>query len=253
MKDHQPILYCQGLSVSDRRLCRRIIVAVRQAGNDSCIRVVACSGGIDSTVLVHALGQGLRIQPYNSSGQRIEASAVYINHNLRKEEVLAEDKHVRDLTSQHLTFQIPSIQLQIGYEPGIQERARNARYQALVELGQTLLSDPTRQSAEVAIFTGHTKNDQVETRLMSFLKGRASSGIPHHRTLSAGIVVHRPLLGVSRAEIQRYAQCFRLTWCEDSSNSLDGYTRNKIRHHLVPWIEQHINPGLTKTLGKRVE
>lgn len=248
------IIYPEGVSAGDRRHCRRMIASVANTfGIMSCI-VVSCSGGIDSTVLVHALGQALRINPKNNCGENVTATAVYLNHNLRPAEVKAEAVHVEDLARKHLSFVSPAIELNVPKGAALQERARNARYKALRDYAEALMDQygDVDKRKMIAVATAHNANDNVETKLYQFLKSGKMNGIATLRrlaepTLDAFLI--RPFLSFTREDIVRYARVFQLTWCEDSSNSTDQYTRNKIRHHLIPWIESNINPGLTKMLN----
>jgi len=260
------ILYPESLSVADRRHCRRIIVAIRdELWCDHVI--VACSGGIDSTVLVHALGQATRINPWPGGcisainpdlikldDNKIKTTAVYLNHHLRPNEVSEEVQHVEKITKEHLSYVTPSVNLDVKKGPSLQERARDARYEALEQLASKVPSD--RSYYVINIFTAHNMNDVAETKLFQFIKGRKVNGIPKKRLLNKDasaarkIFLMRPFLQFSREDIERYARCFNLTWCEDSSNKSDHYTRNKIRHHLIPWIKENINPGVINTLGR---
>ncbi len=264
------ILYPESLSIADRRHCRRMIVAVRDElwCNHA---IVSCSAGIDSTVLVHALGQATRINPMRSiptgsslpevrsdlallEENKIKTTAVYLNHHLRPNEVSKEAEHVEKITKESLSYVTPTIDLDIEKGLSLQERARDARYKALEKLA---LKIPTDQKLyyTVNIFTAHNMNDVAETKLFQFIKGRKVNGIPKKRLISKylsdrTIFLVRPFIKFSREDIERYARCFNLSWCEDSSNDSDFYTRNKIRHHLIPWIKENINPGIINTLGR---
>lgn len=250
-EDHQPIEYIPGTSASDRRFCRRLITAVKEVAKYRPRIVIACSGGIDSTVLVHAAGQALRLDPYGNNGGMIQSTAVYINHNFRPTEVLKEASHVTRLASLNLSFPTGMISLDLDKGAGLQERARDARYQALKEVVWSWNKrEGNCQRGLPAVWMAHNANDNAETKLFQFLKGKPVTGIPVTRYLSPNsIILDRPLLAFTRAEIERYARCFQLTWCEDSSNATDDYARNRIRHHLIPWVEEHINPGFVSMMA----
>lgn len=242
------IQYPSGLTASNRRHCRRMITAVANEIEVMNKVVVACSGGIDSTVLAHALGQAIRIRPNTSSGKKIEATAVYVNHGLRPTEVVAEAAHVKQLCK-HLTFEGPQLLAKVEKGSKLQERAREARYSILEKFCSTLHEEDP--SGFVLLMLGHNANDNAETILFTFLKGKAQP-IPRFRRLvmpPRGLFLTRPLLSFTREDIKRYADSFGLSWHTDSSNGEDGYTRNKIRHHLIPWIEQNVNPNVVKTLA----
>lgn len=245
------IQYPQGLPLSDRRHCRRMIVAVAESLKQCEHAVVSCSAGIDSTVLVHATGQAIRIQPQNEAGRVTKATAVYLNHLLRPNEVSKEVDHVEKLSQEYLSYVTPAITLDVKKGVGLQERARDARYEALELLVRKLQNE---ESQTIHIMTAHNSNDDAETKIFQFLKGKKALGISAAQSFRSldRVFLTRPFLKFSREDIERYAKAFHLSWCEDSSNETDAYTRNKIRHHLIPWIEENINPGVVKTLSRAV-
>lgn len=242
--DVKKIEYPVGLPVAERRLCRKIITAVSSYLVDLDVAIVSCSGGIDSTVLAHAAGQAILIRPENKFKRNTAVTAVYLNHNLRPTEIQKEAEHVESLSKRYLSYAIPAMTLDVPHGSGVQERARTARYAALLRLSRSFDS-----TLVVGVLTAHNRNDNAETRLFRFLKGKEASGIPRRRKLDdSQIDLIRPFLDFTREDIKRYAESFKLSWCEDSSNAQDHYTRNRIRHHLIPWIKENVNPGIIKTL-----
>lgn len=247
--DTGKIQYPAGLSASERRHCRRIIVAIAEFLRVQDEVIVACSGGIDSSVLAHATGQAMLILGEGATHAR--TSAVYLNHHLRPEAVEAEAKHVESLAAQYLSYVTPSISLDVPHGKSLEERARKARYIALSTLTAKMVAD--KPDIKVTVFTAHNMNDDAETKLFQFMRGRKEQpGIPTIRKLDSdpNVVLVRPLLNFSRKDIERYAKCFNLTWFEDASNATDAHTRNKIRHHMIPWIEGNVNPGFVNMLNK---
>lgn len=247
--DHNPIQFPRGLSRKDRQLCRKMIISVASIWAHPTIpscRVLpaenvalACSGGIDSTVLLHAAHQAIRIEPYSYRSHYkslINLLTVYINHKLRsKKELDKEIKHVRKISNNKAVI----LPAPIHANSGIQEKARDARLAKFINFVKTF-------SCEF-ILTAHTASDNAETKLFQFITGRKIVGIAKHVPLIENYhYMSRPFLKFTREDIERYAHCFDLTWCEDSSNFTDKYTRNKIRHHLIPWIKNNVNPGFEK-------
>lgn len=224
-----------GTSRSDRILCWDMIKMHVPESNGEI--VVACSGGIDSTVLAHAIAQRIRLDQGDSS-----LTLAYVNHNLRPE-VENEIKHVESLASQ-LSADCVILDGSIdGSISGVQERARKKRYRLLNQLCE----NNRIQNRYPYLLTAHNANDQAETILFRTITGRAQVKMPKTVYRSWG-EIYRPFLRFTRSDIERYAKVFNLTWCEDSSNATDKYTRNKIRHHLIPWIESNINPNVIKSL-----
>lgn len=242
--DDRKIEFIKSTSLQDRRFCRSLILSV-----SDCIRqydnvIIACSAGIDSTVLAHATGQAIRIRPKNTLGQDIKASALYINHNLRPAEVSAEAAHVELINKSWLTYHIEAVNIKVDKGAGLQARAREARYAAFLSV-----LDKVPMTQQTSLLMAHNASDNAETKLFQFIKGKPALGIPKARLLKH-YWLNRPLLGFDREDIERYARCFNLTWCEDSSNEKDDYARNKIRHHMIPWIKENINPGFIGSMNK---
>jgi tRNA(Ile)-lysidine synthase len=241
--DHGRIEYPQGISASDRRLCRRIIAAVASHAINYQNILVGCSTGLDSTVLAHALAQAVKIQPYSLDNLPIRRGLIYVNHNLRPEEIQKEIEHLFKLQGD-LRYHYAKIgSVDISGPGNIQDKAREARYSCIAE---AMISEKTPNSA---VFIAHHANDVAETKLFQIITGRKVSGISW-RMVWDNVVFIRPLLEFSRADLEKYQEIWDLEYCEDSSNEGDKYSRNKIRHHLIPWIEENINPGIIRTLSK---
>lgn len=121
----------------------------------------------------------------------------------------------------------------------LQETARNLRYAWFEQL--------RKEQGFDLVATAHHKQDSVETMLINFLKGTGISGM--HGILPQQNKIIRPLLSFSKDEIQAFAQQHNIPWREDSSNSKDHYTRNAIRHKLLPAITQIFPQALENLAG----
>src|SRR5262249_25956730 len=116
--------------------------------------------------------------------------------------------------------------------------AREARYGWLAEVA--------REAGAGWVATGHTADDQAETVLHRLRRGtglRGLCGIPVRRPLAPGIEVVRPLLRVTRAQVLNYLRALGQDFREDRSNSDPRFTRNRIRHELLPLLAEHYNPA----------
>jgi tRNA(Ile)-lysidine synthase len=248
--DDGKITYPKGISAQDRRFCRRVYDAI----NDTWIQgtavrsteriIVACSGGIDSTVLAHAFAMAKTIDS-SCYGKPVEKYLVYVNHQLRPQYEIENDiGHVTSL-GDHLGYQTHFLKIDVP--PGnVQAKARETRYTALTNLAEKEYSHN--------VLLGHHANDVVETKLWQFLTGREVVGIPDYRELSVGgwtVYFHRPLLSFTRNELELYRAIWNLPWQEDSSNATTKYTRNRIRQELIPWIEKNVNPSIVKMLSQK--
>jgi tRNA(Ile)-lysidine synthase len=128
---------------------------------------------------------------------------------------------------------------------GLEETARHLRYAFLREVAET------HRCAFVA--TAHTGDDQAETVLFQLLRGsglRGLRGIPRRRRLSETVTLFRPLLDVTRAEVEAYLTSIDQPYLTDASNADRSYTRNRLRHDLLPQLREAINPRLDESLRK---
>lgn len=201
--------------------------------------LVAVSGGADSVALL----RGLASLKGNLGQGRIMAA--HFNHHLRGAESDADEAFVRQLASDL------NIPLEVGGSnaptdstgDGIEAAARAARYSFLTETAH-------RVGARYVV-TAHTADDQVETVLHRILRGTGISGlagIPRARELSPAVALVRPLLAITRAEVLAFLASLPQPFREDSSNASRSFTRNRIRHELLPLLEKEYAPSLRASL-----
>jgi len=235
--DRNKINWPVGTSQYDRLLCRKILKSISHYLQSRDL-LIMCSGGLDSTVLAHATRQAATQLDLD-----INLYLLYVNHGLRPVENQKEVKFISKLATQLKAHPlIIDGSLPTDYN-NLQDIARKIRYEAL------------RIKPEALVFTAHHANDQAETKLFQFVTGRKVTGIKEvisFNTMSPGSVVIRPLLSFTRPQLARFARLWDLKWCEDSSNQTCNYTRNKIRHLVIPLLEKEINPSLILTLAKQM-
>ncbi|MBL7797060.1 MAG: tRNA lysidine(34) synthetase TilS [Saprospiraceae bacterium] len=187
--------------------------------------LLAVSGGVDSIVLTHLLGQ--RKQAFG---------IIHCNFRLRGEESDGDEAFVRELAkSWDAPFWVQHFDTRkYAAENGlsIQMAARELRYRWFEVVREAHGFD--------CIATGHNLNDSVETALLHLVRGTGLTGLGGIPVRNRHIV--RPLLFATRAAILAYAQAQRLTWREDSSNADEHYTRNALRHRVLPQLES-LNPA----------
>lgn len=126
--------------------------------------------------------------------------------------------------------------------------ARNWRYQALKEIAQ--------ENGFSEVVTGHTLSDRAETVLYNLIRGAGTTGLSAltwKRPLTPQISLVRPLLAVSRAETLEFCQQFQLPIWEDAVNANLDYTRNRIRHQLLPYLKEDFNPQVETILSQTAE
>jgi tRNA(Ile)-lysidine synthase len=194
--------------------------------------IVALSGGLDSSVLLHAAHQ-LYLDKHLSS-----VRAVHANHGLQIE-ASEWSNFCRTVCSD---YGIPLIteQLELAEKQESSEAAaRNARYQ---------LFESVLLPGEF-LATAHHADDQVETLLFRLFRGtglHGLTGMPKSRVLGKGSVI-RPLINFTRKQLEQYAERFQLSWVNDPTNQESHYSRNFIRNKVIPLIATKW-PQLQRTL-----
>ena len=202
--------------------------------------LVGVSGGADSVALLHALVQ-LGRKPH----------VCHLNHQLRGADSDADAEFVRQLAQKHgLPFTIEKrdvAALVAERKLSLEDAARRARHEFFAAVAE--------RTGIKTLALAHTADDQVETFLLRLLRGAGAtglSGMEVERQLG-GVRVIRPLLGVRRSEILKYLAAEKLPWREDASNADVRFTRNRIRHVLLPLLEREFNPAVRDTLLRTAE
>ncbi len=195
--------------------------------------VLAFSGGLDSTVLLH-LSAALRAR------RGLALRAVHFDHGLSPDSGSWTEHCARVCADLNVPLRVESLRLPVEGK-GLEAAARSARYAALereLAPGEVLL-------------TAHHRDDQAETLLLRLVRGSGSrglAGLQPVRDFAAGWLV-RPLLEYSRAEMLGYARDHGLTWVEDESNADTRFDRNYLRHELLPLLRARW-PGVDKVLAR---
>jgi tRNA(Ile)-lysidine synthase len=190
---------------------------------DQDLLIVACSGGIDSVVLCDLL-----------HASSIPFQLAHMNFQLREAESDRDEQFVIDLSTKYeagvTVKKVDAESYASAHGVSIQVAARELRYSWFNEL---LGAAAVKRKF---ILTAHHRDDSIETSCLHFFRGtgiRGLTGIPERNGQ-----IMRPLLPFSRGQILEYATEKQLKWVEDSSNLSDKYSRNYIRHHLIPAAEK---------------
>lgn len=184
--------------------------------------LLAISGGLDSVVLAHLLGRN-----------NFQFSLAHMNFQLRGEDSDQDEVFVRDLAKQ-LEVKIFVKRVEIDNKSGsTQIQARKLRYDWFDEL--------FLENSFDKLLTAHHANDLLETALLNLSRGTGIKGLRSILPLQNEIA--RPLLFAEKSELKQFAKDNSIEWREDSSNASDHYTRNKIRHHVIPRM-MDINPSI---------
>ncbi len=247
----QPLLYCLGESL----LLDRMEKLIREYGMlpPGTKALCAVSGGADSVCLLHRL--------YHLRARLgIQVAAAHYNHQLRGEESDRDEEFVREFVrfccgrdrwlDEHGQHQeLPPVGLIVGRGDvavqakrrgrGLEETAREMRYTFLRQTAQEI-------GAEV-IATAHNGNDNAETLLLHLARGTGLRGLTGIAPVRGDLI--RPLLTTSRQEVEDYLRYYGLPYMDDSTNRDDAYTRNRIRHKIVPEFDD-IYPGFLERIAQ---
>lgn len=198
--------------------------------------VLALSGGADSVALLDALD--LLRRPF---GFRL--TAAHLDHGLR--EGSARDAAFCAALCAARGVPLSSARVDVRARAarergGLEQAARRERH--------AFLRGVARTEGAAAIALAHTQDDQVETLLLRLLRGAGARGLAAMRPRAGELI--RPLLGVSRAEVLAHLGERRLAWVEDPSNLDPAHRRNRVRHELLPYLEERFNPAIRRVLAR---
>lgn len=210
----------------------KLLAAIRRYGmlrpGDRVI--CAVSGGADSMALLWGMWM-LR----EKLGITVEAA--HFNHRLRGEESDRDEAFVRRFCHHHdIPLHIGTGEVTAG-KKGLEAAAREARYAFLRSLGGT-------------VATAHTADDNAETVLLHLLRGSALRGLGGITPVQPGLI--RPMLDITRQEVEGYLQENWVSHITDSSNATDRFLRNRLRHHVMPLLQQE-NPQLCRNLSSMAQ
>ena len=189
--------------------------------------ICAVSGGADSVAMLFALYL-LR----EKLGITLEAA--HFNHNLRGEESLRDETFVRELCARYeIPLHVASGEIRPG-KKGLEAAARDARYAFL-------------ESLPGKIATAHTADDNAETILMHLVRGTGLKGLGGIAPQRGKLI--RPMLGITRREVEDFLAEWHLPHVEDSTNETDAFLRNRLRHHVMPLLAAE-NPRIAENLSQ---
>ena len=196
--------------------------------------LIAASGGVDSTVLCHLYAR-----------LKLPFAIAHCNFQLRGKASDNDEAFVSGLAKsfgvKFYSQKFDTNEFAARNKLSIQEAARDLRYE--------WLANTMNQAGCQVIATAHHIDDSVETLFINLAKGCGLRGL--HGILPKKASLVRPLLFATKAEVLGFAQREKIDFREDQSNATDKYTRNKIRHQVIPVLES-INPGFIKNAGATI-
>lgn len=202
--------------------------------------IVGVSGGADSICLVLVL-QELQ----KSIG--FDMVAVHINHGLRGDDSDADERYVKQFCMEK------DIPLE-SYFADVEFFAKK-RKQSTEEAGREVRREffwkvfEEHNGTKIAL--AHHQDDQAETFFLNMARGTGLKGLGGIKPVNGAVI--RPLLCVRREEIEAYLNEQHIFYCVDETNAMDVYARNRIRSHVIPYLEQEINPKVVSHLNETME
>ncbi|MCE5197479.1 MAG: tRNA lysidine(34) synthetase TilS [Armatimonadota bacterium] len=199
--------------------------------------LAAVSGGPDSVTMLHALHT-------RADELGISLHVAHLNHGIRGEASNLDEDFVRELAQQfglEITVKRVDVpRLRVEMRMGEEEAARTLRYK--------FLQDTVTIIGAKKIAVGHNADDRAESVLLNVIRGTGIDGLGAIRPVRGNII--RPLIGTTRAQIEKYIEENRLPFRVDQSNLDMSYSRNRVRHELIPLLETSYNPQIRAALNR---
>lgn len=201
--------------------------------------VAGVSGGADSVCLLFVLLEYAKRVPFS-------ITVVHVNHGIRKEAV-EDARYVERLCREHhLPFYLEEADVRgRAAAEGLteEEAGRKVRYEAFFRAADRI-AHSAGKSVKIAV--AHQAGDRAETLLFHLFRGSGIKGLGSIRPVRDPVI--RPLLCLEREEIEEYLQEKQISFCRDITNEGDEYTRNRIRHHILPCAEKYVCRGVVRHL-----
>ena len=192
--------------------------------------ICAVSGGADSVAMLFAF-----YLLKDKLGIALEAA--HFNHHLRGEESDRDETFVREFCERYeIALHVGSGEVKPG-KKGLEAAARDARYEFL-------------RSLNGKIATAHTADDNAETVLMHLIRGTGLKGLGGITPVHGKVI--RPMLNVTRKDVEAFLKEWCLSHIEDSSNESDAFLRNRVRHHVMPLLYGE-NPRIAENLSQMAQ
>ncbi len=200
--------------------------------------IIGVSGGADSVCLTDVLNDLRDIYS-------LEIILVHINHNIRGEEAKRDENFVIELGKKYgndvkvFSYKVEEMAKKEGLT--VEEMGRRLRYEAFYKTAG--------ENGKIAV--AHNMNDNCETMIMRFFRGTGIKGLGGISASRDRII--RPLINISRDEIEKYCHEKGLEYCTDSTNNIAEYTRNKIRLNVIPMIQREFNENIVASMARMAE
>ena len=218
---------------------KKYIEQYQMLSSEDCV-IVGVSGGADSVCLLFVLRALQKEMGFS-------LVAVHVNHGLRGDAADEDEAYVKQLCAEY------GILCESYFAP-VELIAKN-RKQSTEEAGRDVRRECFEKAAckygATKIALAHHQNDSAETFLWNLARGTGLKGLGGIRPVKGNVI--RPLLCVERTEIERYLQTEGISYCTDQTNKSDMYTRNRIRNHLLPYMQEHLNTQTVRHMNETME
>ena len=209
--------------------------------------VAGVSGGADSVSLFLVLCKLRKKIPF-------DLRVVHVNHGIRKE-AGADEAYVKELCDKEgIPFygvKADVKEVAAKQSMSVEEAGRWVRYQAFTDC---FPKDLIKERAKIAV--AHHMDDRAETLLFHLARGSGLKGLGGIMPIAKrkdGSTIIRPLLCVERREIEQYLEKEGISYCTDSTNDEDDYTRNRIRHHILPMMKDEISKSVVQNMNRTMD
>ncbi len=221
-----------------------LIAEFSSALQDSSTIIAAVSGGADSMAMLHWLQELRQTIPFL-------LVACHVHHGIRgpsadRDAAIVEQFSLRYRIDFELVY-VNVLQERELYKESVETTARRLRYAALQRVAD--------RYGTCTITTAHHRQDQIETVLFHLLRGTGVSGLrgmPQKRSLGRHQLL-RPFLSLSRQDLREYVTALDIPFAEDETNQDKAYSRNRIRHELLPYLRENYNPQVDEAILRLIE
>jgi tRNA(Ile)-lysidine synthase len=198
--------------------------------------LVACSGGADSLALLAAT-------VFEGHRRDVHVVGVTVDHGLQ-ESSAAQAQHVVEQMAALGADETVAVRVQVTSSgQGPEAAAREARYAVIEEVAQRF--------AARSVLLGHTLDDQAETVLLGLTRGSGGRSLAGMRR--GFDVFRRPLLDITRDQTEAACRALGIEWWTDPHNEDPRFTRSRVRHRVLPILEEELGPGVTAALARTAD
>ncbi len=207
--------------------------------SEDCV-IVGVSGGADSICLLLLLSQLQRTMGFRMV-------AVHVNHGLRGLEADADEAYVKKFCKElGVACENYSADVEL-----ISKKRKQSTEEAGREVRREFFEETMRKYHGTKIALAHHQNDNAETFFINLARGTGLRGLGGIAPVNGNVI--RPLLCLKREEIENYLKQEGISYCTDDTNYGDEYTRNRIRNHTIPYLQERVNPKVVERMNETME